>query len=130
MGAKNLSPVNRTACGIEEDAGPFLGSGLIEYDFGLPALPKTNIPTTEPEEDDPHDEVRKLDASRHATDQFLRYGLVKAYCEGVCDPDWPAQTPVVPVLAVPVPLPVPASVGVAAPLAPSADERARALHRT
>lgn len=36
MGAKNLAPVNRSVFGLEEATGPFSGSGMIEYDFGLP----------------------------------------------------------------------------------------------
>jgi hypothetical protein len=85
--AKNLAPVNRTIWGIPEDAGPFTGSSLVEFEFGLPEAPKTNTPTTEPEEDDPHDKVRVLPSAFDLTDVFLRSGMTQAACEGPCDPE-------------------------------------------
>lgn len=85
--AKNVTPVNRSVWGIEEASAPFTGSGMMEFGFGLPELPKTNTPTTEPEDDDPHDKVRVLDAARNQTDTFLRQGVIEATCQGACDPE-------------------------------------------
>ncbi|MCC6558281.1 MAG: hypothetical protein IT372_35510, partial [Polyangiaceae bacterium] len=87
VGAKNLSPVNRSVWGIDERSGPFYGSGMVEFDFGLPESPKTNTPPEGPEDDDPHDKVRVLEAARAQTDTFLRTGEVRPYCDGPCDPE-------------------------------------------
>ena len=87
VGAKNLGPVNRPVWGIEDAMGPFTGSGMTEFAFGLPEAPKTNVPTNEPEADDPHDKVRVLDAAYSQTNEFLRNGNVASYCSGPCDPE-------------------------------------------
>ncbi len=87
VGAKNLSPVNRSIYAIPEDPGPFTGNGLVEYDFGLPDAPKTNTPPLGPDEDDPHDKVRVLGVSYDQTDVFLRTGSIEAFCKGPCDPE-------------------------------------------
>lgn len=87
IGAKNLKPVNRSIFGIEEADGPFKGSGLAEFSFGLPESPKTNTPPTGPEDKDPHDSVRVLDAAYSQTNDWLRTGMVVPYCSGVCDPE-------------------------------------------
>src|SRR6185369_17998822 len=39
VGAKNLSPVNRSVFGIPEANGPFDGPGIVEFSFGLPPSP-------------------------------------------------------------------------------------------
>lgn len=85
VGAKNLKPVNRSVYGIEEADGPFTGSGMVEYDFGLPEAPKTNTPPYEGA--DPHDDVRKLDASYDQSNEFFRTGVITTYCTGPCDPE-------------------------------------------
>jgi len=85
--AKNLSPTNRSVWGVEDAPAPFMGSGLVEYSFGLPEVPKTNTPPEGPDEDDPHDKVRVLDPSYNQTDTFLRTGEIKQYCTGACDPE-------------------------------------------
>jgi hypothetical protein len=87
VGAKNLAPVNRSIYGLEEVTGPFSGSGIVEYDFNLPMAPTTNVPPPGPGEDDPHDKVRVLDASYDQTNDFLREGVVKPYCDGPCNPE-------------------------------------------
>jgi hypothetical protein len=85
VGAKNLAPVNRPVWGIEEAQGPFSGSGMVEFEFGNPEVPKTNTPPTEGE--DPHDLVRVLDVAHDQTNEFLRTGVIQAYCDGPCDPE-------------------------------------------
>jgi hypothetical protein len=85
-GAKNLKPVNRSVFGIPEATGPFTGSGMVEYYFGLPEAPKTNTPPSGPSEDDPHDKVRKLLPSYEQSDHFFRTGEIAPYCDGACDP--------------------------------------------
>lgn len=85
--AKNLTPANRPIWGVSEDAGPFTGSGIVEFDFNLPMAPVTNTPPVGPEDDDPHDKVRVLDAAYDQTDLFLREGTIKPFCDGVCNPE-------------------------------------------
>lgn len=88
--AKNLAPVNRSVFGIPETDEAFSGSGMVEFDFGLPPVPDANVPpkgSLFPEDSDPHDEVRKLDAARNQTEEFLRTGVIRPYCEGACDPE-------------------------------------------
>lgn len=90
VGAKNLAPVNRSVWGIEEAEGPFSGSGIVEFDFGLPEVPKENVPPKGPdfpEDADPHDAVRVLQAAQDQTDTFLREGVVVPTCDGPCDPE-------------------------------------------
>jgi hypothetical protein len=90
MHAKNLKPVNRSIFGIPDTDGPFMGSGYVEYSFGLAEVPKTNTPPTGamyPDSDDPHDKVRKLNAAYDQSDWFFRHGEVKAFCVGPCDPE-------------------------------------------
>ncbi|UQA55106.1 hypothetical protein [Polyangium aurulentum] len=84
VGAKNLKPVNRSIFGVEEAEGPLTTSAMVEYDFGLPPVPTTNTPPQGGE--DPHGAVRSLDASFDQSDEFFRTGVIKAHCEGPCDP--------------------------------------------
>ncbi len=85
VGAKNLSPTNRTVFGVPSVDGPFTDeSVLVEYEFGLPPAPKANLPMKEGE--DPHDTVRELPPSIEQSNEFFRTGVVKAYCSGPCDP--------------------------------------------
>ena len=53
--------MNRSIWGIPDADGPFMGSGLVEFSFGLPEAPKTNTPPDgrcARTDDDPHDKVR------------------------------------------------------------------------
>ena len=87
VGATNLSPVNRSIYGIPEKEGPFTGSGIVEFDFNLPEAPKTNVPPSGADDDDPHDKVRVLPAAVDQTDVWLRQGVVKPFCDGPCNPE-------------------------------------------
>jgi hypothetical protein len=63
---------------------------MVEFNFGLLEVPKTNTPPTGPlypGSDDPHDKVRKLDAAYDQSDEFFRTGIVKPFCVGPCDPE-------------------------------------------
>ncbi len=84
VGAKNLAPVNRKVFGVEEATGPLTGAAMVEYEFGLPPAPKTNTPPQGGE--DPHGAVRGFDASYDQSDEFFRTGIIKAHCDGPCDP--------------------------------------------
>lgn len=85
VGAKNLTPVNRSIWGIEEAAAPLQGAALVEYEFGLPPAPETNVPTKG--DNDPHGTVRHLDPSYKQADKFFRTGVIDAFCSGACDPE-------------------------------------------
>ena len=82
MGAKNLAPVNRSIFGIEEMSGPFSGTAMIEYDFGLPPEPIVNEPMREG--DDPHSRIAEIPSAETTLDTFLRTGVVSADCGGPC----------------------------------------------
>jgi len=84
-GVVNLTPANRSLWGIEDVPGPHTGSGMIEYDFGNPPDPITNIPPTAGE--DPHGKPRKLPSAQQSLNRFLREGVVDSYCDGPCDPE-------------------------------------------
>jgi hypothetical protein len=86
VGAKNLSPVNRSIWGIAEDPGPIQGSAMVEFDFGNKESPKTNVPPDSTYGPDPHDEVRKLHEAMDQSDEFFRTGTVKPTCSGPCNP--------------------------------------------
>ncbi len=87
VGAKNVKPVNRSIWGIPEADAPFMGSGIMEFGFGLPEAPKTNTPPTGPGSDDPHDKVRVLEAAQKQSDVFFKTGSIEAVCAGACDPE-------------------------------------------
>ncbi len=85
VGAKNLTPVNRTIWGVEESAAPLQGAAMVEYEFGLPPAPDTNTPTKG--DNDPHGTVRHLEPSYKQADKFFRTGVIEAFCSGACDPE-------------------------------------------
>ena len=82
IGAKSMKPAVRPIWGVEEAAMPYEGSAIVEFDFGLPAAPITNVPMIEGE--DPHGKVRKLDTAQQQMDTFLRTGTVIDACGGPC----------------------------------------------
>ena len=84
-GVVNMTPVNRSIWGIEEAAGPHTGSAMVEFDFGLPPEPTTNVPMNEG--DDPHGGPRKLAAANASMNKFFREGVVETFCDGPCDPE-------------------------------------------
>ncbi len=84
IGAKHLKPVNRSIFGLEEVDSPYTGSAMIEYDFGLPPEPITNVPMREGQ--DPHGKIKGVPAAGQTLKEFLETGVVRAYCDGPCDP--------------------------------------------
>jgi hypothetical protein len=85
IGAKNLKPVNRSIFGIDEADGPFQGSAMIEFDFGLPPEPIGNEPMRLG--DDPHGSIREVPAALVMISNFLRQGTVQNLCTESCNPD-------------------------------------------
>ncbi|WAS91997.1 hypothetical protein [Nannocystis punicea] len=84
-GVASIAPENRAIWGIDSAAGPYTGSAMVEYDFGLAPEPTTNIPASDGE--DPHGKPRRLPSAAQMLDQFLRTGVVETFCDGACDPE-------------------------------------------
>ncbi|MCB9755800.1 MAG: hypothetical protein H6713_38205 [Myxococcales bacterium] len=82
IGAVNIAPVNRPVYGLEEAPSGYAGSGMIEWDYGLPDEPKTNTPPLEGP--DPHGWPRSEPESQLALDKFLREGVLESFCDGPC----------------------------------------------
>jgi hypothetical protein len=90
IGAVNLEsddpaqPVMETIYGIEQKKAPLANqSAIVEYDFGLPPNPATNVAAKDG--CDPHDRVRDLDPSFDQQDEFFRTGTITWKCKGLCN---------------------------------------------
>jgi hypothetical protein len=86
MKVPNLRPLNRDVFGIDGKDGPFTGSAMVEYSFGLPPSPLANYPPDDTNGDDPHGKPRKLEPSYQQQDKFFREGIIAPFCDGPCDP--------------------------------------------
>jgi hypothetical protein len=85
LGIPQIAPANRPDLfGIDTVEQPYMGSAMIEYDFGLPAEPIENIPMSEGE--DPHGKLAEVPNAFLTVEQFLRTGVVETFCDGACDP--------------------------------------------
>jgi len=83
MGIAHLDTGIREIFGLPVVEGPYKGSALVEYDFGLPPDPVENLPQRECE--DPHGKLRKLEEFRQQIDLFYRTGVIDNFCaDGVC----------------------------------------------
>jgi hypothetical protein len=80
IGAKNLEKVNRDIFGVPQAASGFTGSGMVEWNFGLPPAPLTDIPMTLGT--DPHDTLRTLTDAQDMADVFFRTGRITQTCKG------------------------------------------------
>ncbi len=86
IGVPQLGPANRPDLfGIDVVEQPYMGSAVIEYDFGLPPEPIENVPMTAGEE--PHSKLAEVPAAALTVEQFLRTGVAESFCDGACDPD-------------------------------------------
>jgi len=83
---KLMTPKARPVWGIPEQAYPYDGSGIVEFDTHTPEAPKTNIPPDE-KGDDPHGVIRSLTAAQKMADTFFRTGKITQTCNGSCDPE-------------------------------------------
>jgi hypothetical protein len=84
-GAVTLKPANRPIYGIKEVSSPYTGPAtLVEYDFGLPAVPITDIPMTDGA--DPHGALAKTPGAISQAQHFLLTGEVQNFCNsGPCN---------------------------------------------
>jgi hypothetical protein len=90
VGAKTISPQTRPIWGITSAEAPYAGSAIVEFDFGLPPAPKTNVPPTGtgfPKDGDPHGKVRDLESAILQGVYFLHQGKVIHTCKDACDPE-------------------------------------------
>jgi hypothetical protein len=85
IGAQSVKPAMRPIFGVPEVTPPHEGSTIVEYDFGLPPEPITNVPMREGE--DPHGKVKNVPASAQQVDKFLRTGITDWFCSDTCNPD-------------------------------------------
>ncbi len=86
MKIPNLRPLNRDIFGVEGKDGPFTGSAMVEYSFGLAPAPLSNYPPDTTSGDDPHGKPRKLEPTYLMQDKFFREGIIAPFCDGPCDP--------------------------------------------
>ena len=85
IGVPQIAPAPRPDLyGIDTVEQPYMGSAMIEYEWGLPAEPIENIPMSEGE--DPHGKLADVLEAGMTLEQFLRTGVVETFCDGVCDP--------------------------------------------
>ncbi len=78
-GAVTLSPAPRSIFGIDAVSPPYTGSAaLVEYDFGLPPVPITNVPMMQGA--DPHGELADTPAAIDQASHYLLTGEVLDYC--------------------------------------------------
>jgi hypothetical protein len=80
LGAKNLEAVNREIYGIANSPPGFSGSAMVEWNFGLPPAPITDIPMTLGT--DPHDILRTFTDAQDMADHFFRTGVIIQTCPG------------------------------------------------
>ncbi len=85
-GAVTLTPAPRSIFDINQVAPPYSGSAtIVEYDFGLPPVPITNIPMMQGM--DPHGELAVTPAAISQASNYLLTGTVLNYCDGgSCNP--------------------------------------------
>jgi hypothetical protein len=70
--------VNQEIYGVTDSASGFSGSGIVEWNFGLPTAPITDTPASAGA--DPHEELRYVPAAQDMADQFFRTGIVNQTC--------------------------------------------------
>jgi len=78
MKAPHLTTGLRDVWGLEPVTSTASGSFYTEYDFGLPGQPYCNVPMSMC--DDPHELVRRREASRIQLNEFLRNGTGTNHC--------------------------------------------------
>jgi hypothetical protein len=83
-GAKLVAPAVRPVFGVEEAEAPFVGSALLEMDFGYEEPDPSTLVVGEI---GPHNEPFSSTKGRQQIAQFLLNGEVIQPCDGACDPD-------------------------------------------
>jgi hypothetical protein len=78
MNARHLTTGLRDIWNLDPVTSTESGSFYTEYDFGLPGQPYCNVPMSQCS--DPHEYVRRREASRKQLDEFLRNGTGTNHC--------------------------------------------------
>jgi hypothetical protein len=61
---------------------------MVEFSFGLPAMPLVNLPPDGTQYgDDPHDTLRTEPDAQQMADTFFRTGNVVQTCPAACQPE-------------------------------------------
>jgi hypothetical protein len=84
IGAQNLEATNREVFGLTDAKSGFSGSGIVEFNFGLPPVPITDIPMSVGV--DPHGLIRYLPEAQDMADTFFRTGTIVQKCAGGAGP--------------------------------------------
>jgi pimeloyl-ACP methyl ester carboxylesterase len=85
LGVPQIAPANRPGLfEIDLVEQPYVGSAMIEYEWGLGPEPLENVPMTEGE--DPHGKLADVPIAGITVEQFLRTGVIESFCDGTCDP--------------------------------------------
>jgi hypothetical protein len=81
-----MNPVHKEIFGLDDVAAPVTdASAFVEFGFGLPLEPATNVP--QDQGCDPHDRVRVLEPAYDQQDVFFRSGVIDWTCNGLCNCD-------------------------------------------
>lgn len=85
VGLPLIEPIVAPVFGVPTIAGPTTGEGWIEMDFGLPAIPITNVPMRATP--DVHGAPWGRPIVQSMIVEFLETGVIEHQCSGPCDPD-------------------------------------------
>lgn len=83
-GANTIAPETRPIWGVDEQAGGFSGSGIVEWYYpDASTEPVENVPPEK--EGDTHECPRREPAAQDQLRDFLETGVINQYCEGTCE---------------------------------------------
>lgn len=86
FGADLVEDPYQPVYGLETVASGTVGSGIVEFDYGL-VIPDTNVPPPD-DNDDSHEWPRRDRAGQDQIDRFFRTGELVHFCDGPCgEPD-------------------------------------------
>lgn len=85
IGLPLIEPVVEPVFGVSTVAGPTMGEGWIEMDFGLPPIPVANVPMRA--SPDVHGAPWGRPIVQSMVVQFLETGVIENQCTGTCNPD-------------------------------------------
>ena len=82
VGIKIMKHYGKTLFGITEQDYPYVGSGIVMWDFGNPWAPDANVPPPETPAGDPHEKPRRSDKHTEQMVHFFRTGEIIDVCGG------------------------------------------------
>lgn len=84
VGAGLLDTPARDVFGLDPVTDPTVGSGLLEWDYGVT---ENDVPSPVGLEENPHNMLPGEDSAREQIAQFFTTGSMASTCDGVCDPE-------------------------------------------